>query len=215
MSLPLLCLQKAPLAGLLAGSGVALGLWILGKVVESLGWQRLGWFYQDPSLLWGGLWLGLGLGLMVRINTLYPNLPTSLRPAGEAKVTLLEAPVTLPVKGQPRVFRGKLLGSRGLANSLCQALYLDCETGMIKLEVPFPVLHLPGLRHPNDHPADWAGRTVTVLGWQRRGGGLLWLDVQEIHLEPSRRFRSHTPIWMTLLSLSLSLCGIAIIFTGG
>jgi Zn-dependent protease with chaperone function len=217
MSLPLLLLQKAPLTGLVAGGGLAMGLWFVGGVVNQLGWQRLSWLYQDPSILIGGLWLGLGLGLLLRINVLFPepsNRPAS-NPSGETVATLLQRSSPVPVQGQPVSLQGKLRGLTGAGNWGCQELYLDDSSGLVKLINPVPLGSLQGLLQPQTHPLNWVGRRVTVTGWSRYGGGMLWVDINQVKLDQRHSFSTYGPAWATLISLISSLIGILTIFRGG
>ncbi|MGF1571136.1 MAG: M48 family metalloprotease [Nodosilinea sp.] len=215
LSLPRLLVQKSPLVGLMAGGGIALGLWFIGGLVNRLGWYRLSWLYQDPSILRGGLLLGLGLGLLLQINTLYPDINRRTAPLLQAGPELFTQSVVLPVEGRPLRLQGKLVGPMGLANGFCQTLYLDCQGGLIKLATVPLMAGIQGLIHPQHHPAGWVGRPVEVAGWQRRGGGLLWVEVAEIRLGAQHGFRGRSPLWATGLSLALSLAGIATLFTGG
>ncbi|MFQ4137204.1 M48 family metalloprotease [Nodosilinea sp. PGN35] len=219
-SISLLLLQKGPLAGLLLGGGIAMALWFVGGIVNRLGWQRLSWLYQDPSVLVGGLCLGLGLGLLLRINTLFPdlgNLPSPGSPdpaASDTVVGLLHNTSDLPVRGKPVTLRGQLHGLPGLANGGCQELYLDDASGLVKLVNPVPLGSLQGL-FQRRHPSDWLGRMVTLTGWGRYGGGMLWIDIHQIQLDSRHRFQAYGPAWVTLLSLGSSLIGIVTIFRGG
>lgn len=217
VSLPLLLLQKGPLAGLIAGGGLAMGLWFVGGVVNRLGWQRLSWLYQDPSILIGGLWLGLGLGLLLRINALFPEPGNQLasQPIGETVATLLLHPSPLPVQGQPVSLRGKLRGLTGVGNWGCQELYLDDSSGLVKLVNPVPLGTVQGLLQPQTHPVNWVGRIVTVTGWSRYGGGMLWVDINQVKIDQRHTFSTYGPIWATLISLISSGIGILTIFRGG
>ncbi len=216
VSLPLLFLQKGPLAGLLLGGGLSMGLWFLGGIVNRLGWQRLSWLYQDPSILWGGLWLGLGLGLLLRINPLFPEAQGPPRGSdADAVATLLQSPSPLPVRGQPVMLRGTLRGSSGLGNWGCQDLYLEDSSGCVRLVNPLPLGSLQGWLQSRNHPQDWIGRRVTATGWGRHGGGMIWLDIHQIYLDQRHPFTTYGPIWATLISLGSSLIGIGIIFRGG
>ncbi|PSR19717.1 hypothetical protein C8255_00510 [filamentous cyanobacterium CCP3] len=217
VSLPLLLLQKGPLAGLVAGGSLAMGLWFIGGVVNRLGWQRLSWLYQDPSILMGGLWLGLGLGLLLRINVLFPEFghsPAS-RPPEETVANLLLHPASLPVQGQPVTLRGKLRGLTGSGNWGCQDLYLDDASGLVKLVNPMPLATLQGLLQPQTHPAGWADRMVTVTGWSRYGGGMLWVDIDQVKIDQRHSFSAYGPIWATTISLISSGIGILTILRGG
>ncbi len=216
-----LLLQKGPLAGLLVGGGLAMGLWFLGGLVNRLGWLRLSWLYQDPSVLAGGLWLGLGLGLLLRINALFPDTDSPTASSAGANVApntiaaLLGNTPSLPVQGQPVTLRGKLHGLAGIGNWGCQDLYLNDASGLVKLVNPVPLGSLQGLLQPHRQPLNWVGRVVTVTGWGRYGGGLLWVDINQVQLDPRHRFQAYGPIWATGISLVISLVGIATIFRGG
>lgn len=220
VSLPLLLLQKGPLVGLMLGGGLAMGLWFLGGIVNRLGWQRLSWLYLDPSILWGGLWLGLGLGLLLRINALFADKsaspPGGRNPANAEPKTvgaLLQTISPLPVQGQPVVLQGKLIGASGMGNWGCQDLYLDDSSRLVRLVNPAPLGFLQGLQTHN-HPLRWIGRRVMVTGWGRYGGGMLWVDIDQIRLDPRHRFQVYGPAWATLISLTISLIGIVIIVRG-
>jgi Zn-dependent protease with chaperone function len=221
LSPSLLLLQKGPLAGLLLGGGIAMGLWFVGGIVNRLGWQRLSWLYQDPSVLMGGLWLGLGLGLLLRINALFPDLgsPTATRPTSAAAPDtisgLLHRNSTLPVQGKPVTLQGRLSGRADLGNWGCQDLYLDDGSGLVKLTNPVPLGSLQGLLQHSRHPLHWIGQAATVTGWSRYGGGMLWVDIHQVQIDSRRSFSAYGPIWATLLSLSISLLGIFTIFRGG
>ncbi|NJL46708.1 MAG: hypothetical protein HC929_03405 [Leptolyngbyaceae cyanobacterium SM2_5_2] len=214
--LSLLLLQKAPVVGLLAGGGIALGLWFVGGVVQRFGWQRLSWLYQDPSLLQGGLLLGLGLGLLVRINTLYPDISPRLPLATEAGVALMAGDNPLPVQGQPIRLEGTLIGAPGVANWFGQDLHLETSQGVVRLRAASPLLGWWGIIQSPRHISQWLGRQVRIAGWWRQGGGLLWLDIAEVSpLSQSDNFIDQGPLWATVVSLGLSLAGIWIILTGG
>ncbi len=221
VSLPLLLLQKGPLAGLLAGGSLAMGLWFLGGIVNRLGWQRLNWLYQDPSILAGGLWLGLGLGLLLRINLLFPDAVSATAPGspGSAEpntvVSLLQVSNSLPVQGQPVTLRGELRGQPGIGNWGSQDLYLADPSGLVRLTNPVPLGSLQGIFQPRNHPFRWIGRRVLVTGWGRYSNGILWVDINQIRLGQQQVFQTYGPIWATLISLGASLFGIVTILRGG
>jgi Zn-dependent protease with chaperone function len=216
LAIPLLLLQKSPIVGLLTGGGIALGLWFIGGIVNRFGWQRLSWFYQDSSLLQGGLLLGLGLGLLLRINALYPDISPRLTPAATPGQALVEGGGVVPVQGQPIILAGRLTGAPGLANWVGQDLYLATSDGVVRLSATLPALGWQGFVRPGHHPIQGLGRPVRISGWQRRSGGLLWLDIAEIRLSSGQLlYTDHAPLWITVVSLGLSLWGIWVILTGG
>jgi Zn-dependent protease with chaperone function len=213
-----LLLQQSPFLGLLIGGGIAMVLWFIGGTMQALAWNRVSWFYQDSSILAGGLLLGLGLGTLLRVNALYPDIASSERKHPSSLVPLeplLKGPIRLPVEGHPVILKGTLAGAAGLTNQLCQSLYLNCAPGLINLQVLSPMGTVKYWQNPRQHPAQWIEQAVTVTGWARRGGGVLWVEVAEIRRERQPIFRSHAPVWTTGFSLIACLLGIGIIFLGG
>ncbi|HEY9736897.1 MAG TPA: M48 family metalloprotease, partial [Trichocoleus sp.] len=75
--LPVLLAQGTPVVGLLIGLALAMLLWFLGGVMEAFDGWLLSWLYQDVSVLKGITLLGLGIGLMLPINRLYPEIRQS------------------------------------------------------------------------------------------------------------------------------------------
>jgi Zn-dependent protease with chaperone function len=209
-----LALQLSPVIGLLAGGAMALGLWFIGGVVNRLNWQQVSWLYQDVSIFRGGLLIGLGLGLLWRVNRLFPDPDTPHTPP-PSHPQLPQRPPSLPVNGDPVTLVGTLLGPPGLANSLGQQLYLQGDSGILPLSAVCPLDWWRGLVHPARHPAGWLGRQLTLSGWQRRGGGRVWIDVAALECQGYPKYRVHSPQWTAGLGLAISLWGIGLIFAGG
>lgn len=212
----LLAQQKGPLLGLLTGGAVALGLWLVGGLAEPLGWYSLSSFNQDGDLLQGGAWLGLGLGMLSRINRLYPNFPPGLTSSSHIGEVVVNRYHRLPVEGQPLQIEGTLMGPPGLANGLGQQIYLSSSGGLIRLGWTTIQLSWMQLLQPKHHPEHWLGKPVRIKGWGRRAGGCFWLDVAELvplH-QPGERFIDQGPWLQTLVSLGLALRGVMILGWG-
>lgn len=210
-SLPRLLRQKGPMIGGLVGGGLALGFWFVGGLVMRFGWQRLSWWYQDESLLYGGVLLGLGIGLLIRINALYPDIP-STQPITTDPNQLMGAVNQLPVEGKPCSLSGTLLKA---SSDPGQTVYLATLDGLVRLGFSSPQPWLWELKPSSSPLRQWVGRSITVTGWQRRNDGLLWVDVAALGLVSQRQQVTITaPLWATLISLGLCLGGIYTIWTG-
>jgi len=210
-----LIFQNSPLIGLIVGGGMALGLWFLGGVVNRFNWQQLSWLYQDDSILQGGLLIGLGMGILMRVNRLFSERPPLVVDASNLQAALFQRPPTLPVNGDPMTLQGTLLGSTGMANGLSQTLYLLKDQGTVQLKFASPLDWWRGITSSSQHPSTWIGGQVTVLGWLRRAGGQLWLDVSSLQVAGQPPYRVHTPQWTTGLGLVLCVWGIWTILAGG
>jgi hypothetical protein len=199
--------QISPYIGPILGIGVAMGLWFLSGIFEPLGLRRIGWMYGDRSVLWGLLFLSIGMGIMVRINPYFPDITVNNRQPYPPLPTLLRDPMTLPTDSQPVRLQGVLMGRRGSANWLCQDLIVKTPTGLLKLHY-LSMLGAFGnlLMHPR-HPTDWLGRSIEVQGWYRRGA-IAWLDV-EAFLQSGRVVtRANHPMWSVILSLVFCSLGL-------
>ncbi len=211
-----LVLQNSPVIGLVVGGGIALSLWFIGGVVNRLNWQQVSWLYQDDSILQGGLLIGLGMGMLMRVNRLFPENRSSQAPLSSPEtLRLFDRPPTLPMNGRVVTLQGTLVGPAGTPNVLCQNLFLKEETGLLRLQATSPLSWWQGLTHRRPHPASWIGRQVTISGWQRRAGGKLWIDLNSIRVAGQPVYQVYAPQWTTGLGIAVSLWGVWIIFSGG
>ena len=207
-------MQIAPYLGLGLGGAIALGMWFIGGLVNPLGIWQISWFYGDRSLLWGSLWLGLGIGTLVRINRFFPDLNPTKTLRNAQVEQLLKNPMALPTDSVPVQIQGTLLGRRGMANWLCQDLWLKTDRGLLKLHF-LSSLGVVGnlLIHPG-HPSLLVGQAVTASGWFRRGA-CAWLDLESFMRPGKRLLRSNHPVWSAGVALVSCGLGILIIFRGG
>jgi len=206
-------LQISPYLGPFVGVAGALVLWFLGGVFEPLGLRQIGWLYGDRSVLWGSLLLGLGMGIMVRINPYFPDITAGNRFKHPPLPSLYADPLVLPTVSQPVRLTGKLLGRSGMANWLCQDLILQTSTGLLKLHF-FSAIGPVGnlLLHPR-HPSTWVGRPLEVQGWYRRGA-IAWLDVESFLTNGKVVTQGHHPLWSVALCLSTCVLGLLILIRG-
>lgn len=208
-----LVLQGGALVGALLGLAAAMGLWFLGGVVQPMNWIRMSWLYQDVGVVYGFVYLGLGIGLMVRINRLFPDLQTNATLKNPSLMALLKNPLNLPIDSQPIQLEGVLLGRPGIANWLCQDLILQTSTGLIKLHVLSGLGPIGNFGAHLHHPVHRLGQTVILRGWFRRGA-TAWIDVMTITQRGKQTAFSNPPIWATVTSLAACLWGIAILLRG-
>lgn len=209
-----LLLQGAPFFGLPLGLAVAGILWALGAVFGWLGILELDWLWADVGILQGCLFLGFGLGMLLRINHFFPDIKPK-KAAGNAELlSLLSDPQRLPLNSRAVHLEGQLLGRVGLANGLGQDLVLKTPTGLLKLRDcgrlgPISLLWSPALR-----ARSLVGQQVSLIGWWRRGA-TPWVDLEIIRGAQGKTGRGYHPIWSTLVAFATAIWGAYIISQGG
>lgn len=211
--LPPLLLQGGPLGGLLIGLGICMALWFFGGVVNAFNWFRLSWLYQDVSILRGSLLLGFGVGMMLRINSLFPDISAKNTVVNPDLVSVQRKPLTLPIDSQPTQLEGQLLGRRGIANWLNQDLIIATETGLLKLHALSAFGPLGNLFAGQNHPIHALHQRIRVRGWMRRGP-TMWLDIDSLRTRKQTLKCSSLPLWTTFVSLATSFWGIYSILRG-
>lgn len=201
-------LQIAPYVGPFLGAVTALVLWFLGGFLGPLGLWWVGWLYGDRALLVGSIYLGIGIGILLRINAYFPDITSRNQRKNPPLDHLLRNPMALPTDSTPLDIQGILLGRRGIANWLCQDLWLQTPQGVIKIHF-FSLLGAAGnlLIHPK-HPVHWVGQPVQLLGWFRRGAEP-WIDVERLVRSRKSMLIAQHPLWSS--GLALLCCGLGIV----
>ncbi|WP_008313219.1 M48 family metalloprotease [Leptolyngbya sp. PCC 6406] len=207
-------LQISPYLGPLIGATMALVLWFVGGLVNPLGVWQISWFYGDRSILVGSLYLGLGIGIFLRLNRYFPDIT----PASSLKNVPLDQPLknpmALPTDSIPIQLQGKLLGRLGMANWLCQDFWLQTPQGMIKVHFLSSLGAFGNLLIHPGHPSGLVGQVVTASGWLRRGADP-WLDVDRFIRPGKPAVRSNHPIWSVVIGLTSCTWGLLILLRGG
>ncbi|MEO1372718.1 MAG: M48 family metalloprotease [Cyanobacteria bacterium J06635_10] len=199
-------LQTAPFLGLLVGTAFALFFWLAWHAAFALHLINLKWIYDNWQFAIGFMLIGFSIGILIRINFLFPNIKTETVQTSEFLPELLANPATLPIDSTPVEFRGKLLGRRGCSNYLGQDLILQVGNSLVKLH------HISWLGQ-SANPQDVIGRTVSVTGWLRRGA-TPWLDIQALKTQSGKTLNSPHPIWSAILTVATFAIGTYIILTG-
>lgn len=207
-------LQLAPVLGLLCGGAMALLMGQVGTLATQLKWYEIDWM-NDKSVFWGVLLIAVGVGMLVRINRLFPDCQPSNTRVNLALSDLITAAIPLPIDSQPVQLQGTLLGRTGLSNRFNQDLLLRCESGSIRLHYVPKLGPWISLVAEVAQPNRLLQRSVVVTGWFRRGA-TPWIDVERI--QPARgqgQIIGGAPTWSTLMAIATTLAGVYVIFAGG
>ena len=206
--------QGTPYCGLVLGLGVGTMLWGLGAIASALKWPILDWMYKDVGLFQCCLLVGTGVGILLRINRFFPDLPSfkQFPSSPEQFPSVLPGHLSskhpilrwiahsklLPVDSLPVKLTGTLLGRPGTANWLGQDLCLKTSFGLIKLHFS-PTFGPLGTLLTKANPFQvMQGKPVQITGWFRRGVHP-WVDIHQIGLSDNKLFQAAHPLYSLLL----------------
>ncbi|MUG95731.1 M48 family metalloprotease [Scytonema sp. UIC 10036] len=198
--------QIAPFLGIPAGIVFAVLIWIVWQTAYTLKFLNLKWIYDNTSYVTGCLLICIGIGIIVRINAIFPEIKSINVQTDDRLPVLLANPASLPADSTPVRLVGKLLGRRGNSNFLGQDLILQTSTSLLKLH------HLPQVGEEL-HTQDLIGRRITVTGWFRKGA-LPWIDVHTLNTQSGKIVNSYHPIYSIILAIVLNAWGVYVLFKG-
>ncbi|WP_368006997.1 M48 family metalloprotease [Laspinema palackyanum] len=209
-----LLLQGAPYFGLPLGLLAGLMLWALGAVAVNLGFVALDWVWGDRSILQGSLLIGVSLGIVLRINSFFPDITSKNIHTNPPLPDLLTDPDAIPLDSLPIGLEGELLGRRGISNWLAQDLILHSPTGLVKLHCASTLGVFGYLWLLLKRPSDFVGQAISAVGWFRRGA-TPWIDLDRFTTTDGKTHASAHPIWSTILAGVALLLGIYWMSQGG
>ncbi len=211
-------LQVIPFFGLPLGLAIGLGFWAIGGSGGILGIEQITWLWGDRATMLSCLPIGISMGILLRINQFFPDLPPPTSSVPELS-ELLTNPTSLPIDSQPIYLEGKLLGRSGISNGLAQDLILQSSEGLIKLHCFSKLGPFAYLWPWQNRPIDLVGSQVKIAGWFRRGA-TVWVDVETIETTSDRQRQQIScqcghPIWSTVLAAIAALWGVYLNLQGG
>jgi Zn-dependent protease with chaperone function len=199
-------LQIAPFLGIPFGAIFGGLIWLIWQVAYQLKFLNLKWIYDDWSYISGCLLIGFSLGILIRMNSFFPDIKLGGVQTDERLPNLLANPASLPIDSVGVRLVGKLLGRRGLSNTLGQDLILQSSMGLVKLH------YVPWLGQ-QIAPENLIGRQITVTGWFRRGS-IPWIDIQTLQTQSGKTLYSPHPILSTVLAVAAEVWGAYILLQG-
>ncbi|MFB2923199.1 M48 family metalloprotease [Aerosakkonema funiforme] len=206
--------QALPYLGVFLGLALGGIFWSIGGISNLMRFRPLDWMWGDRSILYGCLLIGISMGILLRIDSFFPDIkPLSVK--NEALLPdLLANPAALPVDSEPIRLEGKLLGRPGVSNWLCQDLILQTGTGLVKLHFFSWFGPIGNILPRSPRPSDLVNRPISATGWFRRGV-TPWIDLDSLRTQGGKSSQSAHPLWSTILAIAAALWGAYIIFKGG
>ncbi|WP_127083676.1 M48 family metallopeptidase [Dulcicalothrix desertica] len=198
-------LQIAPFLGIPTGLAFALLIGVVWQTLYALKILNLKWIYDDWGFAAGCIAIGFSIGTLIRINAYFPELKSTSIQTNEHLPALLTNPAAIGIDSHGVKLHGKILGRRGVSNSLGQDLILQTTSALIKM-------HHVSFGQPVN-PQDFIGRQVTVTGWLRRDA-TPWLDIQSVRTQTGKTINSTHPIWATVVAVAFQAWGAYILLKG-
>lgn len=198
-------LQIAPFLGIPTGLAFALLIGVVWQTLYALKILNLKWIYDDWGFAAGCIAIGFSIGTLIRINAYFPELKSTSIQTNEHLPALLTNPAAIGIDSHGVKLDGKILGRRGVSNSLGQDLILQTTSALIKM-------HHVSFGQPVN-PQDFIGRQVTVTGWLRRDA-TPWLDIQSVRTQTGKTINSTHPIWATVVAVAFQAWGAYILLKG-
>ncbi|MEO0540687.1 MAG: M48 family metalloprotease, partial [Cyanobacteria bacterium P01_A01_bin.105] len=205
-----------PWSGLALGFAMGVLLWGLGWAATQMNLAFLDWLDQDFIVVYSATLLGLGTGILLRMNRFFPDFPDpDLAHGGTDQPVIddpqwLTAPDLVPSDSLPVQRSGQLIGRPGIANWLGQDLLLQTDSGLTKLHCFSAVGPIGNVWA---RPQRYLGQTAQVRGWYRRGQQV-WIDVQQLQTANGRVTGNH-PVWSLVLCAIATLGGLWLLVRGG
>ena len=207
-----LLFQAGPWSGLAIGTLVGGLLWGVGAIATAADVVFLDWLNQDLAIIKSAALLGLGSGIVLRMNAFFPDVPPQLPEGTTEAINWATAPDLMPSDSLPIQLSGQLLGRPGIANWLGQDLLLKTENGLIKLHFFSALSPIGNSLNLGTKPHQHLGQTAVVTGWFRRGQQV-WIDVQQLSGANWRAAGNH-PVWSIVLFAIANLSGLWTLISG-
>ncbi|MBD2104421.1 M48 family metalloprotease [Leptolyngbya sp. FACHB-261] len=192
---------------LLAAPWLGLGLGLV------LGWV-LSLLFQDSWLILSLVLIGTGTGVLLRVNTLYPDVLAERFQDASLSQLLLNASAE-PLRGLPVRLQGKVILPLDFGSDPDGAVTFEDEAGR-RVALRYQAAAGPAGSLLVGYPLmrQWTAKPVTVQGWFRRGP-LPWVDALTLEAASGEQLKSNFQLWTYGLGSSLILAGLTTLWFFG
>jgi Zn-dependent protease with chaperone function len=202
---PQLMAAAWPFWGAAIGYAIVLLCWAIAWIGFWVGWRQLAWLGSDFRPMYAFPLLGFGIGTLLRFNQYFPDLPSAwVRRSPETMgdlAAIVQDPLALPDRVTPTAVTGQLLGRPGVANWLCQDLWLKNDRHvLVRLHYPSALGWLSNFGWAENRASDLLGQAVLAVGWLRRGA-TPWMDVERLRNDYGKRRWGGHQVWNTIVAI--------------
>lgn len=158
----------------------------------------------------GFAFLGLGVGMIVRTLVMFPNF----KQAAESDVLkLMSDPYASPLRGQPTMLQGELIGRGDAGYKFGSDLKLQDRTGMIYLHFASRFGPIGNFLFGMKRVKNLLGAQVGATGWFRRGVAP-WVDLTGFVTESGTVVKSFHRLWSFIGAGLAIVVGVFLLVAG-
>jgi len=156
----------------------------------------------------GGIFLGLGVGILVKTWVMFPQYEQ----APETDIlSLMTDPYASPLRGKPANLNGTLIGRGDAGYIFGSDLQFQDKTGLLYLRYSSRFGPIGNFLFGMSRVKNLIGNRAKTLGWFRRGSAS-WLDLIRLETENGTIVNSYHRFWSFLLSILLIILGSYLAF---
>ncbi|WP_413175849.1 M48 family metalloprotease [Anabaena azotica] len=162
---------------------------------------------NNPGLLLGAPFIGLGIGILIKAFVMFPDyskaVPTDI-------LTLMSDPYASPLRGQPAILEGELIGRGNSGYKFGSDLKLQDSSGMLYLHYASRFGPIGNFLFGMKRVEGLIGQQVKTAGWFRRGI-MPWMDLIQLAGENGTVVNSYHRFWSFILSGGSIMLGVVLI----
>ncbi|MEA5578261.1 zinc metalloprotease HtpX [Anabaena sp. UHCC 0451] len=162
---------------------------------------------SNPGLIIGAPFIGLGMGILVKAFVMFPDYskaaPTDI-------LTLMSDPYASPLRGQPAMLQGELIGRGDSGYKFGSDLKLQDPSGMLYLHYASRFGPIGNFLFGMKRVQSLLGQQVRTAGWFRRGI-MPWMDLIQLEGESGTIVNSYHRFWSFVLGGGSIILGIVLI----
>ncbi|MBD2296591.1 M48 family metalloprotease [Anabaena sphaerica FACHB-251] len=162
---------------------------------------------SNPGLIMGMPLIGLGVGILIKAFVMFPDYskaaPTDI-------LTLMSDPYASPLRGQPAMLQGELIGRGDAGYKFGSDLKLQDPSGMLYLHYASRFGPIGNFLFGMKRVQSLLGQQVRTAGWFRRGI-MPWMDLIQLEGESGTIVNSYHRFWSFILGGGSIILGIVLI----
>ncbi|MBK1990435.1 M48 family metalloprotease [Sphaerospermopsis aphanizomenoides BCCUSP55] len=162
---------------------------------------------RNSGLIFGAPFIGLGVGILIKALVMFPDYskaaPTDI-------LTLMSDPYASPLRGQPAILEGELIGRGDAGYKFGSDLKLQDSSGMLYLHYASRFGPIGNFLFGMKRVESLIGQQVGTTGWFRRGV-MPWMDLIQLEGENGTIVNSYHRFWSFVLSGGSIILGVVLI----